>query len=213
MGPALAEQIVLYRATNGAFKSRNDLLQVPKMGAKTFEQCAGFLRIRDAENVLDKTAVHPERYDLVRKIAQDLQTDIAHLLESADLRSQIKIEKYVSHEVGLPTLKDILLELEKPGRDPREKISYFSFDTSLKTIADVKIGMCVPGVITNITNFGAFVDIGIKQNGLVHISQITHEFISNPSEVLRINEQVRVKVVDVDVEKSRIQLSMKDVQK
>ncbi|HPY82611.1 MAG TPA: Tex family protein [Bacteroidales bacterium] len=212
VGPALAEHIVTYRTKHGAFTSRNDLLQVPKMGVKTFEQCAGFLRIRDAEHVLDTTAVHPERYALVHTMAQDLKTDVACLLTSPELRKKIVIDKYVSDDVGLPTLKDILAELEKPGRDPREKVSYFSFDTSLKTIADLKTGMVVPGIITNITNFGAFVDIGITQNGLVHISQITHEFISSPAEVLRINQDVRVKIIDVDIEKKRIHLSIKDVQ-
>lgn len=211
VGPALAEQIVHYRTEHGAFRSRADLLQVPKLGKKTFEQCAGFLRIRDAAYVLDATAVHPERYGIVEKMAGNLKTTVSALITEKALRDAIRIEEYVCDDIGLPTLQDIMAELEKPGRDPREKLTFFSFDPSLKTITDVKEGTVVPGIITNITNFGAFVDIGIKQNGLLHISQISNTFISNPAEVLSLNQQLQVKVVSVDVETNRIQLSLKDV--
>ena len=211
LGPALAEKIVQYRTEYGAFTSRADLLKVPKLGKKTFEQCAGFLRIRNAAYVLDATAVHPERYKIVEKMARNLKTNVSALISEKALRDAIRIEDYVCDDIGLPTLQDIMEELEKPGRDPREKLTFFSFDPSLKTITDVKEGAVVPGIITNITNFGAFVDIGIKQNGLLHISQISNTFISNPAEVLSLNQQLQVKVVSVDVETSRIQLSLKDV--
>jgi uncharacterized protein len=212
VGPVLAQSIVDIRDQQGSFASRSDLLNVPKMGKKTFEQCAGFLRIAQAKYVLDRTAVHPERYDLVEKMAHDVGTTVEGLIAHKDLREKISVQSYISDEIGEPTLRDILAELEKPGRDPRDKVTVFSFDESLKTIADVKEGMVLPGIITNVTNFGAFVDIGIKQNGLVHISHITQEFISNPVEVVSVNQQVQVKVLSVDAEKNRIQLSMKDVQ-
>jgi uncharacterized protein len=212
VGPTLAQSIVDIRDQEGAFASRSDLLNVPKMGKKTFEQCAGFLRIAQAKYVLDRTAVHPERYALVEKMARDVGTTVVGLIAHKELREKISIQSYISDEIGEPTLRDILAELEKPGRDPRDKVTIFSFNESLKTIADVKEGAVLPGIITNVTNFGAFVDIGIKQNGLVHISHITQEFISNPVEVVSVNQQVQVKVLSVDAEKNRIQLSMKDVQ-
>ena len=212
IGPVLAENIVNYRKEKGEFTSRKDIMDVPKMGKKTFEQCAGFLRIRDAKNPLDNSAVHPERYDLVKKMAKDIQTTVDELLQNEQIRNKIEISKYVSEEVGLPTLQDIVKELEKPGRDPRKKIITFAFDESLKVLTDVRVGAKYPGVVTNITNFGAFVDIGIKQNGLVHISQICKEFISNPAEVLSLNQYVTVKVLEVDEARNRLQLSIKDAE-
>jgi protein Tex len=212
IGPVLAENIVNYRKENGAFESRKDIMKVPKMGKKSFEQCAGFLRIQNAKNPLDNSAVHPERYDVVSKMAKDLQATISDLLQNEQLRNRIEISKYVNDEVGLPTLQDILKELEKPGRDPRKKIKSFAFDERLKVLTDVEIGAKYPGVVTNITNFGAFVDIGIKQNGLVHISQICKEYITNPADVLSINQYVMVKVLEVDEARNRLQLSIKEAE-
>ncbi|MDR0941613.1 MAG: RNA-binding transcriptional accessory protein [Bacteroidales bacterium] len=209
IGSSLAENIVNYRKEHGAFASRSDLLKIPKLGKKTFEQCAGFLRIRAAKNPLDNSAIHPERYDLVQRMAHDLGVTVADLLSNAELRKSIHIEKYKGNEVGAETLHDILQELEKPGRDPRAALQQFSFDASLQKLEDVQIGAVYPGIVNNITNFGAFVDIGIKQSGLVHISQICKEFITNPADVLSLNQQVQVKVLDVDMEKKRLQLSMK----
>ena len=212
IGPVLAENIVNYRKENGAFESRKEIMKVPKMGKKSFEQCAGFLRIQNAKNPLDNSAVHPERYDVVAKMAKDLQATISDLLQNEQLRNRIEIAKYVNEEVGLPTLQDILKELEKPGRDPRKKLKSFAFDERLKVLTDVEVGAKYPGVVTNITNFGAFVDIGIKQNGLVHISQICKEYITNPSEVLSINQYVMVKVLEVDEARNRLQLSIKEAE-
>ncbi|MFO7869391.1 MAG: Tex family protein [Bacteroidales bacterium] len=211
VGPTLAQKIVDYRAQHGAFTARSELMNVPKMGAKTYEQCAGFLRIAHAQNVLDSTAVHPERYALVERMAKDMHTDVAGLIHDKELRERIPLTEYISPETGEFTLHDILSELEKPGRDPREKVQVFSFDNSLKSISDVKAGAVLPGIVTNVTNFGAFVDIGIKQNGLVHISQITEKYITDPVEIVTVNQYVQVKVLSVDEEKNRIQLSMKDV--
>ena len=210
LGPQLAQNIVTYRQENGAFNSRKDLMKVNKMGNKTFEQCAGFLRIPDAENPLDNSAVHPESYKVVEKMAKDLKVSIPELIKNKELQKEIKIENYVTETIGLPTLKDILNELNKPGRDPRQIIKVFEFDPNIKKIEDVRSGMLLPGIVTNITNFGAFVDIGIKENGLLHLSQIADRFISNPAEVLTLHQHVMVKVLEVDLSRKRIQLSMKE---
>jgi uncharacterized protein len=210
LGPQLAQNIVDYRAENGAFSSRKEILKVKRMGAKAFEQCAGFLRIPNSDNPLDNSAVHPESYGIVKKMAKDLKSDIADLISDQNLRKQIDIKKYVSDEVGLPTLKDIMDELEKPGRDPRTAIKVFQFKEGIYKIEQLEIGMEMPGIVTNITNFGAFVDVGVKQDGLVHISQLANKFISNPADVVQLHQHVKVKVIEVDVARKRIQLSMKD---
>lgn len=209
LGPTLAQNIVNYRTENGPFASRKELLKVPRMGAKAFEQCAGFLRIPQAKNPLDNSAVHPESYSIVEQMAKDLKCSVADLMSKKELRSQIRLEKYVSDKVGLPTLTDIMQELDKPGRDPRQKIQVFEFDKNIRTIDDVQEGMEVPGIITNITNFGCFVDFGIKENGLVHISQLADKFVSDPTTVVSIHQHVRVRVLSVDRERKRIQLTMK----
>ena len=209
VGPVLAENIVSYRKTNGNFKSRKELLKVPRLGQKVFEQCAGFLRIPDAKNPLDNSAVHPESYSVIEKMAEDLKTDIPTLLKDKTLQKKIKINQYLTDEIGLPTLQDIINELAKPGLDPREKAKSFSFSDEIRTIEDLREGMILPGIVNNITNFGAFVDIGIKESGLVHISNITNKFINSPADVLQLNQQVRVKVLSIDKERKRIQLSMK----
>ncbi len=211
LGPSLAQNIVQFRAENGAFTSRKQLKKVPRMGDKAFEQCAGFLRIKEARNPLDNTAVHPESYHIVEQMADDLGCTVQELIQKADLRKQIKLDKYVTDKVGLPTLKDILKELEKPGLDPRGEARAFAFAENLKTIDDLEVGMVVPGIINNITNFGAFVDIGIKESGLVHVSQLANKFVKNPADVVSLNQEVRVKVMDIDYERKRIQLSMKAV--
>ena len=210
LGPTLAKNIVIYREKEGAFKSRTDLKKVPRLGAKAFEQCAGFLRIRNAKNPLDNTAVHPERYALVKQMAKDLGTNIDELIEKSELRKSIKLPQYINKEVGLPTLQDILAELARPGLDPRGAARTFSFDPNIKTINDLKIGMRVPGLITNVTNFGAFVDIGVKQDGLVHISQLADTFVKNPADHVKLNQQVMVRITDIDLKRNRIQLSMKE---
>ncbi len=206
----LAANIVQYRTQNGAFKSREALKKVPLMGPKTYEQCAGFLRIPNAENILDNSSVHPERYGLVAQMAKDLQATLEELVAKQELRKQLKPQKYISENVGEFTIEDILKELEKPGRDPRAPMEEFSFDETIKTIEDVKPGMVVPGVVTNITAFGAFVDIGVKQDGLVHLSQMSNKFISDPNEVVKLQQKVIVTVTEVDVSRKRIALSMKD---
>ena len=208
LGPALAQNIVDYRAENGAFTSRKQLMKVPRMGAKAFEQCAGFLRIPGAKNPLDNSAVHPESYAVVESIAKDMKCSVEDLIKNKELRNQIDIKKYVTDQVGLPTLTDIMAELEKPGRDPRQAIQVFEFDKNVKTIDDLKEGMVLPGIVTNITNFGCFVDVGIKENGLVHISQICREFVSDPTTVVSIHQHVQVKVVNIDRERKRIGLTM-----
>ena len=208
LGPTLAQNIVDYRAENGAFTSRKQLMKVPRMGAKAFEQCAGFLRIPGAKNPLDNSAVHPESYAVVESIAKDMKCSVEDLIKNKELRNQIDIKKYVTDQVGLPTLTDIMAELEKPGRDPRQAIQVFEFDKNVKTIDDLKEGMVLPGIVTNITNFGCFVDVGIKENGLVHISQICREFISDPTTVVSIHQHVQVKVVNIDRERKRIGLTM-----
>lgn len=209
LGPTLAQNIVNYRAENGAFHSRKELLKVPRMGAKAFEQCAGFLRIPHADNPLDNSAVHPESYAIVEKMAKDLKCSVADLIKNKDLRSQIDIKNYVTDTVGLPTLTDIMQELDKPGRDPRQKIQVFEFDKNVQTIDDLREGMELPGIINNITNFGCFVDIGIKENGLVHISQLADKFVSDPTTVASMHQHVRVRVLSIDHERKRIQLTMK----
>lgn len=209
LGPTLAQNIVDYRTENGAFHSRKELLKVPRMGAKAFEQCAGFLRIPQADNPLDNSAVHPESYAIVEKMAKDLKCSVADLIKNKELRSQIDIKNYVTDTVGLPTLTDILQELDKPGRDPRQKIQVFEFDKNVQTIDDLREGMELPGIINNITNFGYFVDIGIKENGLVHISQLADKFVSDPTTVVSMHQHVRVRVLSIDHERKRIQLTMK----
>lgn len=209
LGPTLAQNIVDYRTENGAFHSRKELLKVPRMGAKAFEQCAGFLRIPQADNPLDNSAVHPESYAIVEKMAKDLKCSVADLIKNKELRSPIDIKNYVTDTVGLPTLTDILQELDKPGRDPRQKIQVFEFDKNVQTIDDLREGMELPGIINNITNFGCFVDIGIKENGLVHISQLADKFVSDPTTVVSMHQHVRVRVLSIDHERKRIQLTMK----
>lgn len=212
LGPQLAQNIIDFRKENGAFKSRKELMKVKRMGAKAFEQAAGFLRISNADNPLDNSAVHPESYYIVEKIAKDLKTSVNDLMKEKELKKKINLEKYVDDKVGIPTLKDIVDELEKPGRDPRTKIKVFEFDQSIRSIQDVRPGMVVPGIVTNITNFGAFVDIGVKQDGLVHISHLKNEYVSNPADVVTLNQHVMVKVLEVDVQRKRIQLSMKEAE-
>jgi len=211
LGPQLAQNIVNYRAENGAFSSRKQLLKVPRMGAKAFEQCAGFLRIPKADNPLDNSAVHPESYHIVEQMAKDLQCTVEELTKSKELRAKIKLDKYVTPTVGMPTLNDIMQELEKPGRDPRSTIQVFEFDKNVKSIADLQEGMILPGIVTNITNFGCFVDVGIKENGLVHISQLADKFISDPTEIVSIHQHVMVRVDSVDMGRKRVQLSMKGI--
>ena len=208
LGPQLAQNIVDYRAENGAFKNRKQLMKVPKMGAKTFEQCAGFLRIPDSDQLLDNSAVHPESYAIVESMAKDLKMDIKELIHNKELKKSLDLQKYINATVGLPTLNDILLELEKPGRDPRSEIKVFEFDANIKTITDLRLGMELPGIVTNITNFGAFVDVGIKENGLVHVSQMADRYISNPAEVVSLHQHVRVRILEVDVERKRVQLKL-----
>lgn len=211
VGATLANNIVRYRTENGDFKSRQELMNVPRMGAKAFQQCAGFLRIHNAENILDNTAVHPERYSVIARIAKDLNCTVAQLVENKQLLKKLDLSKYIDDSIGLPTLNDIILELEKPGRDPRSVVKVLNFDESIKTIEDIKSGMTLNGIINNITDFGVFVDIGIKESGLVHISQICDRYISSPSDVVSIHQHVKVKVLDVDMSRKRISLTMKDV--
>lgn len=210
LGPALAQAIVKFRSENGAFTSREQLRKVPRLGDKAFEQCAGFLRIREAKHPLDNTAVHPESYAVVGKMAADLGLGIEDLIKNASARKQIDLPKYVTAKVGLPTLTDILKELEKPGLDPRGKARPFDFG-NVHSLEDLHPGMVLPGIVTNLTNFGAFVDIGVKQDGLVHISQIANKFIKNPADVLSLGQEVQVKVIEVDIPRKRVNLSMKAV--
>lgn len=209
LGPGLAQNIVNYRAEHGAFKSREDLMKVPRMGAKAFEQCAGFLRIPGATNPLDNTAVHPESYSIVEAMARDLRCTVAELIADKNLRRQIDLGKYVTASVGMPTLNDIMKELEKPGLDPRDTIKVFEFDPNVHTIDDLCEGMELPGIVNNITNFGAFVDIGIHESGLVHLSQLADRFVSDANEVVKIHQHVRVRVIGIDLQRKRISLSMK----
>ncbi|WP_374948895.1 Tex family protein [Mucilaginibacter sp.] len=213
LGPQLAQNIVEYRNANGAFKRRDQLKKVARLGDKAYEQAAGFLRIRGAENPLDTSAVHPERYALVEQMAKDLKCSVQDLMRDASLRKSIPLQKYMSDSVGLPTLTDIVAELAKPGRDPREQFEAFSFTEGVNSVNDLKPGMKLPGIVTNITNFGAFVDIGVHQDGLVHLSQITNRFIKDPNEVLKVHQKVEVTVTEVDVNRKRISLSMKESEK
>lgn len=208
LGPQLAQNIVDFRAENGAFKNRKELLEVPKLGNKTFEQCAGFLRIPDGDNPLDNSAVHPESYTIVEQMAKNLNTEIDKLIHNKELIQQIDLQAYITDEIGLPTLTDIVTELEKPGRDPRKQVQVLEFDANIRQIEDLQSGMELPGIITNITNFGAFVDIGIKENGLIHISKMADRFISNPSEVVSLHQHVKVKVLEVDLQRRRIGLQL-----
>ena len=209
LGATLAKNIIEYRKANGAFTSRSQLKKVPRLGPAAYEQCAGFLRIPGAKNPLDNSAVHPERYALVEKMASDLGCNVGDLIKKKELRSQIDINKYVSKEVGLPTLNDILKELEKPGRDPREALEEFHFAKGIETVDDLMVGMELPGIVTNITNFGAFVDIGVHQDGLVHISQLADKFVKDPNEIVKLHQHVLVKVIEVDIRRKRISLTMK----
>ena len=213
LGPQLAKNIVEYRNKNGAFKRRSELRQVPRLGDKAFEQAAGFLRIRNAEHPLDSSAVHPERYTLVEQMAKDLNCKVEELMKDEQLRQKIKLQNYVSETVGLPTLNDILKELAKPGLDPREKFEAFSFSDGINAITDLHVGMTLPGIITNITAFGAFVDIGVHQDGLVHLSQMADKFIKDPNEVVKVSQKVMVRITEVDVNRKRIALSMKSENK
>ena len=209
LGPALAQNIVDYRKENGAFTSRAQLKKVPRLGPAAFEQCAGFLRIPDAKNPLDNSAVHPERYAVVEQMARDQQCSVADLINNKEKRQAIRPERYVTNDVGLPTLTDIMKELEKPGRDPREQIEEFEFAKGIETVDDLVEGMEMPGIVTNITNFGAFVDIGVHQDGLVHISQLADKYVKDPNQVVKLHQHVRVRVIEVDRRRNRISLSMR----
>ena len=213
LGPVLAQNIVDYRRENGAFTSRAQLKKVPRLGPAAYQQCAGFLRIPNAKNPLDNSAVHPESYSVVEKMAQDCHCTVSDLISHPEKRAQIDIKHYVTDDIGLPTLTDIMKELEKPGRDPREQIEEFEFDASVQTIDDLREGMELPGIVTNITNFGAFVDIGVHQDGLVHVSQLADRFVSDPTQVVRLHQHVRVRVIGIDLCRQRISLSMKGMKK
>jgi len=213
LGPVLAQNIVDYRKANGAFTSRAQLKKVPRLGPAAYQQCAGFLRIPNAKNPLDNSAVHPESYGVVEQMAKDCHCTVADLISQPDKRAQIDIKRYVTSEIGLPTLTDIMRELEKPGRDPREQIEEFEFDSSVQTIDDLHEGMELPGIVTNITNFGAFVDIGVHQDGLVHVSQLADRYVTDPTQVVRLHQHVRVRVIGVDLRRQRISLSMKGLNK
>ncbi len=213
LGPQLAQNIVNYRNENGPFKSRKALKKVPRLGEKAFEQAAGFLRILNGEESLDQSAVHPERYGVVEQMAKDLSCSITDLMSSAEIRKKIILKNYITEEVGLPTLNDIISELDKPGRDPREKFELFSFADGIHEVSDLRVGMTLPGIVTNITKFGAFVDVGVHQDGLVHVSEMANKFISDPTEVVKLQQKVQVRVLEVDVNRKRISLSMRDEQK
>lgn len=210
LGPQLARNIVEFRNENGPFKSRKELLKVPRMGEKAYEQAAGFLRVVNSKHPLDKSAVHPESYVIVEKMARDLNCTIQQLMAEKELRKQIVLQKYVTDKIGLPTLSDILNELDKPGRDPRKSFEIFAFDNSVHEMKDLRVGMRLPGIVTNVTNFGAFVDIGVHQDGLVHISQLSNTFIDDPNKIVKVQQQVMVTVTEVDIQRKRIALSMKD---
>lgn len=211
LGPTLAQNIVNYRAEHGPFTSRKELMKVPRMGEKAFEQSAGFLRIPDGKNPLDNSAVHPESYPIVERMAKDLKCSVADLITDKALKKKLKLTDYLTDKVGMPTLLDIMEELDKPGRDPRQTIQVFAFDPTVKTIEDLKEGQVLPGIVTNITNFGCFVDVGIKENGLVHISELADRFVSDPTQVVSIHQHVKVKVLSVDLSRKRVQLSMKGI--
>jgi len=209
LGPTLAKNIVDYRRENGAFTSRAQLKKVPRLGPSAFQQCAGFLRIPGAKNPLDNSAVHPESYAVVEQMAKDLKCTVGDLIKQKELRSGIDVKRYVTAEVGLPTLTDIMKELEKPGRDPRQQIEAFEFAKGVETVDDLQEGMELPGIVTNITAFGAFVDVGVHQDGLVHVSQMADKFVKNPAEVVKLHQHVKVRVIEVDRRRNRISLSMK----
>ena len=211
IGPVLAKKIVDYRTKKGPFVSRQELLQVDRLGEKAFEQCAGFLRIRNASNPLDRSAVHPERYELVERMAKKVGASVAELVDNKELRAKINIADFVSTECGLPTLEDIIKELDKPGLDPRTKFEVFEFDKNVSRIDDLREGMILPGIVTNITAFGAFVDVGVHQDGLVHVSQMTDKFVKDPNEVIKLHQHVKVKVTEVDVKRNRISFTMKGI--
>lgn len=212
LGPVLAQNIVQYRAENGPFVCRKDLKKVPRLGEKAFEQCAGFLRISNGSNPLDNSAVHPESYPVVEKMAADLHCTVGELMKRKELKQQIRLEQYQTDQIGMPTLQDIMKELDKPGRDPRSEIQEFSFNPDIHTIDDLQEGMVLPGIVTNITNFGCFVDVGIKENGLVHISELADRFVSNPADVVSIHQHVQVRVLSIDTTRKRVQLSMKGIE-
>jgi uncharacterized protein len=212
LGPALAKNIVDYRKENGAFTSRAQLKKVPRLGPAAFEQCAGFLRIPGAKNPLDNSAVHPESYAIVEQMAKDQSCTVADLIINKEKRQSIQPQRYVTNEVGLPTLTDIMRELEKPGRDPREQIEEFRFADGIETVDDLVEGMELPGIVTNITAFGAFVDIGVHQDGLVHISQLADKYVKDPNQVVKLHQHVRVRVLEVDLRRNRISLSMRNMQ-
>jgi uncharacterized protein len=209
LGPTLAQNIVNYRAEHGPFASRRELLKVPRMGEKAFEQSAGFLRITSGKNPLDNSAVHPESYSIVEQMAKDLNCTISELIANKELKKKLNLQKYVSTTIGMPTLTDIMEELDKPGRDPRQTIKVFEFDPNVKKLEDLKEGMVLPGIVTNITAFGCFVDVGIKENGLVHISEMADRFITDPTQVVSMHQHVQVRVQSVDLVRKRVQLSMK----
>jgi uncharacterized protein len=209
LGPSLAENIVAYRNEHGPFKSRVGLKEIPRLGPKAFEQAAGFLRIRDGAHPLDASAVHPESYPIVDRMARDASCSVSDLMRDAGRRQKIQLQKYVTTDVGLPTINDILAELAKPGRDPRQQFEVFAFQDGVEKIEDLKPGMKLPGIVTNVTAFGAFVDIGVHQDGLVHVSQISDRFVKDPAEVLKVQQKVTVTVTEVDLPRKRIALSMK----
>jgi len=209
LGAKLAENVVAHRDANGPFRSREELKEVPRLGPKAYEQAAGFLRIRDGDDPLDASAVHPESYGIVRKMAADLGCTVADLMADEEIRGRIDLQRYVSEDVGLPTLTDILAELAKPGRDPRESFEAFSFSEDVQKIEDLDAGMKLPGIVTNVVDFGAFVDVGVHQDGLVHISQLADRYVEHPSSVVKVGQRVTVTVVEVDVERKRIGLSMR----
>ena len=211
LGSSLAASIVRYRDENGPFASRKELMKVPRLGAKAFEQCAGFLRIHGAKNQLDASAVHPERYKTVTKMAKDADCTVANLVSNEAVRKKVDIQRYVSDSLGLPTLQDIMAELARPGRDPRESFALFSFDEGVHAIGDLIPEMRLPGIVTNVTKFGAFVDIGVHQDGLIHISQLADRFVKDPTEVVKVRQQVKVRVLEVDEKRGRISLSLRDV--
>ena len=211
LGPSLAQNIVRYRKENGPFHSRKELMKVPRLGAKAFEQSAGFLRIKGGKEPLDNSAVHPERYELVEQMARDQKCSVAELISDKSLRDKIDVEHYVSNDVGLPTLRDIMSELDKPGLDPRQPLQAFAFDQTVHDIGDLREGMVLPGIVTNITNFGAFVDIGVHTKGLVHVSQLADHFVKDPTTVVKVQQQVMVRVVGVDLQRERISLSMRSL--
>lgn len=211
LGPTLAQNIVDYRAEHGSFNTRKELLKVPRMGEKAFEQSAGFLRIQEAENPLDNSAVHPESYHIVEQMAKDMKVSVKELIDNKELKKSLYLNKYVTETVGMPTLYDIMQELDKPGLDPRKTIQAFEFDPSIRTIDNLRENMVLPGIVTNITNFGCFVDVGIKENGLVHISELADRFVSDPTEIVSLHQHVQVRVVSVDIQRKRVQLSMKNI--